>query len=46
MNFQRLFSPLTKPREDIFFDDIIGHEHIKRRFGLPLRSHLDNELLI
>lgn len=35
MNFQRLFGPLSKT-EDVF-NDIIGHEHIKRLFGLALR---------
>ena len=38
MNFQKLFGPLTRSREDRFFDDIIGNEHIKRLFGLALRS--------
>jgi Holliday junction DNA helicase RuvB len=38
MNFQKLFGPLTWSREDRFFNDIIGHEHIKRLFGLALRS--------
>ena len=39
MNFQKLFGPLTKPREDRFYDEIIGHEHIKRLFSMALRSH-------
>ena len=30
INFQKLFGTLTKSRENRFFDDIIGHEHIKR----------------
>jgi MoxR-like ATPase len=38
MNFQKLFGSLTRSREFRFFDDIIGHEHIKRLFGLALRS--------
>ncbi|MDQ6865749.1 MAG: hypothetical protein M3044_18210 [Thermoproteota archaeon] len=37
MNSQRLFGPLAKSREHDFAD-IIGHEHIKRIFGLALRS--------
>ena len=45
MNFQRLFGPLTRPREDVF-DDIIGHEHIKRLFGLALRSQGPNHILL
>jgi Holliday junction DNA helicase RuvB len=45
MNFQRLFRPLTKPREDVF-DDIIGHEHIKKLFGLALRSQGSNHILL
>jgi hypothetical protein len=42
MNFPKLFGPLTKSREDRFFDNIIGHEHIKRLFGLALRSQGSN----
>jgi hypothetical protein len=38
MNFQRLFGPIRKSREDRFFDHMIGHEHAKRSFGLALRS--------
>jgi hypothetical protein len=38
MNFQKLFGTLTRSREDRLFGDIIGHEHIKRLFGLALRS--------
>jgi holliday junction DNA helicase RuvB len=45
MNFQKLFGPLTKPREDVF-DEIIGHEHIKRLFGLALRSQGPNHILL
>src|SRR5439155_7548023 len=46
MNFQKLFGPLTKPREHRFFDDIIGHEHIKRLFGLALRSEEPFHILL
>jgi hypothetical protein len=46
MDFQKLFGPLTKPREDKFLDEIIGHEHIKRLFGLVLRSEITNHLLL
>jgi len=46
MNFQKLFGPLTKPREDKFFGEIIGHEHIKRLFGLALRSHEPTHILL
>ena len=46
MNFQKLFGPLTKSREDRFFDDIIGHEHIKRLFGLALRSDEPTHILL
>jgi holliday junction DNA helicase RuvB len=45
MHFQKLFRPLTKSREDLF-DDIIGHEHIKRLFGLALRSQGSNHILL
>jgi predicted ATPase with chaperone activity len=45
MNFQKLFGPLTKSREDVF-DDIIGHEHIKRLFGLALRSQVPTHILL
>jgi hypothetical protein len=45
MNFQKLFGPLTRSREDRFFDDIIGHAHIKRLFGLALRSHEPTHIL-
>jgi len=45
MNFQKLFGPFTKPREDVF-DDIIGHEHIKRLFGLALGSQGPNHMLL
>jgi len=38
MNFQKLFAPLTRSREDRFFNEIIGHGHIKRLFALALRS--------
>ena len=30
---------LMRSREDRFFDEIIGYEHIKRLFGLALTSH-------
>ena len=46
MNFQKLFSPLTKPRENRFFDDIIGHEHIKRLFRMALRSEEPTHILL
>ena len=46
MNFQRLLGPLTKPRENRFFDDIIGHEPIKRLFGLALRSNEPTHILL
>jgi hypothetical protein len=46
MNFHKLFGPLTKPREDKFFDEIIGHEHIKRLFGLVLRSDEPTHILL
>jgi MoxR-like ATPase len=46
MNFQKLFGPLTKPREDRFYDEIIGHEHIKRLFGLALRSDEPTHILL
>src|SRR6266487_1347350 len=46
MNFQKLFAHLIKPREEIFFDEIIGHEHIKRLFGLALRSHEPTHILL
>jgi Holliday junction DNA helicase RuvB len=46
MNFQKLFGPLTRSREDRFFDDIIGNEHIKRLFGLALRSQGSNHILL
>ena len=45
MNFQKLFGPFTKPREDVF-DDIIGHENIKRLFGLALKSQGPNHILL
>lgn len=45
MNFQKLFGPFTKPREDVF-DDIIGHENIKRLFGLALGSQGPNHMLL
>jgi holliday junction DNA helicase RuvB len=45
MNFQKLFGPLKKPREDVF-DDIYGHEHIKRLFGLALRSDEPTHILL
>jgi Holliday junction resolvasome RuvABC ATP-dependent DNA helicase subunit len=45
MNFQKLFGPFTKPREDVF-DDIIGHEHIERLFGLVLRSEGPTHILL
>jgi holliday junction DNA helicase RuvB len=44
MNFQRLlFGLLT--REDVF-NDIIGDEHIKRLFGLALRSDEPAHILL
>ena len=46
MNFQKLFGPLTKPREDKFFDEIIGHAHIKRLFALALRSDEPTHILL
>jgi holliday junction DNA helicase RuvB len=38
--------PLAKSREDRFFDEIIGHEHIKRLFGLVLRSDEPTHILL
>jgi holliday junction DNA helicase RuvB len=46
MIFQKLFGPLTRSREARFFDDIIGHEDIKRLFGLALRSHEPTHILL
>src|SRR5437773_6315342 len=46
MNFQKLFAPLTRSREDRFFDDIIGHAHIKRLFRMALRSHEPTHILL
>jgi Holliday junction DNA helicase RuvB len=46
MNFQKLFGPLTRSREDKFFDDIIGHADIKRLFCLALRSEEPTHLLL
>jgi Holliday junction DNA helicase RuvB len=46
MNFQKLFGPFTRSREDRFFGDIIGHEHIKRLFGLALRSEGSTHILL
>jgi MoxR-like ATPase len=46
MNFQKLFHPLTKSREDRFFDDIIGRENIKRLFGLALRLEEPTHVLL
>ncbi len=46
MNFQKLFGPLTKSGEDRFFYDIIGHDRIKRLFGLALRSQGPNHILL
>jgi replication-associated recombination protein RarA len=46
MNFQKLFGSLTKSREDRFFDEIIGHEHIKRLFNMALRSHESTHILL
>jgi Holliday junction DNA helicase RuvB len=46
MNFQKLFGPLTRSREDRFFDDIIGHADIKRLFGLALRSDEPTHILL
>ena len=45
MYFQKLFG-ITKPREDKFFDGIIGHEHIKRLFCLALRSEGPTHILL
>jgi hypothetical protein len=46
MNIQRLLGPITKSREDRFFGDIIRHEHIKRLFGLALRSDEPTHILL
>jgi holliday junction DNA helicase RuvB len=46
MHFQRLLGPLAKSREDRFFDEIIGHEHIKRLFGLALRSQGPSHIIL
>ena len=46
MNFQKLFGPLTRSREDRFFDDIIGHAEIKRLFGLALESNEPTHILL
>lgn len=44
MNFQKLCGPLAKSRE--VSNNIIGHEHIKRLFGLALRSDESNHILL
>jgi hypothetical protein len=46
MNFQKLFGPLTKPREGKFFNEIIGHDHFKRLFSMALRSHEPTRILL
>jgi Holliday junction DNA helicase RuvB len=46
MNFQKLFGSLTRSREARFFDEIIGHEHIKRLFSMILGSHEPTHMLL
>jgi len=46
MNFQKLFGPLTRSKEDRFFDEIIGHESIKKLFSLALRSNEPTHILL
>jgi MoxR-like ATPase len=46
MNFQKLFGLLARSREDRFFEDIIGHEDIKRLFGLVSRSDEPTHVLL
>jgi DNA replicative helicase MCM subunit Mcm2 (Cdc46/Mcm family) len=46
MNFQKLFVPLRRSRDDRFCDDIIGHEDIKRLFCLVLRSDEPTHILL
>jgi Holliday junction DNA helicase RuvB len=46
MNFQKLFVPWRRSREDIFCDDIIGHEDIKRLFYLVLRSEEPTHIVL
>ena len=46
MNFQKLIGPLTRSREDRFFDEIIGHDHIKKLFCLALRSEEPAHILL
>lgn len=46
MNFQKLFGPLTKPREHRFFGEIIGLELIKKLFCLALRSEEPTHILL
>ena len=38
--FSEIIGPLIKSREDRFFNDTIGHEHIKRLFGLFGPTHI------
>jgi hypothetical protein len=41
MNFQKLFGPLTRDR---FFNEIIGHDHMKRLFSVGLESYVPYNL--
>ena len=44
MNFQKLFGPLTRSREDRFSHD--RHEHIKKLFGLALTADESTRILL
>jgi holliday junction DNA helicase RuvB len=46
MRFTNLFSKLVSTERKIFFDEIIGYEHIKRLFGLALDSNSAVHILL
>jgi Holliday junction DNA helicase RuvB len=46
MNFQRLIWTFAKPQNNRLFNDIVGHDHIKRLFMMALESRSRTHILL
>jgi len=46
MDFQRLIGMLKKPLDNRPFEDIIGHEHVKRLFRMTLKLESRTHILL
>jgi Holliday junction resolvasome RuvABC ATP-dependent DNA helicase subunit len=46
MNFSRLFSKIVETKSDTFFENVVGHDNIKRLFGMALQSEEPVHILL